>query len=203
MKKMLLLVAFVALVFVSACARSVNVALLPDFKAEIQKGNELSKVTPALRFFKGGFTDKRQDVTVLTRFKQGTITYNLHEERPMADVLFEGLLVALTASNHKWDDGTVGEVKVNVTFINLQAVRNAGFIKVGATSSIQIKVDFVDAKAGTLIFSNVYSGTDERDQAMFGTMGMVKSSIDASIVRCIQSVTDDAELAAALGKLSR
>jgi uncharacterized lipoprotein YajG len=201
--KKILVISVAALVLSVGCTHNVNIALRPDFKATIQAGNELVKVKPALQFFKGDFLDKRSDPTLLASFKQGMHSFELREERPVADALFEGLLVALTASGHTWNAGKEGEVKVNVTFINLQAARNAGFVKVGATSAVQIKVDFVDAKTGTIIYSNVYSGTDKRDQALVGFMGMVRSSIDASLSHCVQSVTDDAELAKALQKMNR
>jgi hypothetical protein len=118
----------------------------------------------------------------------------------VADALYEGLNAAVTASGHKWSDPPYGDVKVNISFLSLQAARNAGFVMVGATSAIQIKVDFIDAKKSEPIYTNIYSGNDERNQAMIGLMGMVKDSIDASIIRCIQSIVDDADLAKALKK---
>jgi uncharacterized lipoprotein YajG len=199
MRKKLFLLALI-LVFIAACTHRVDIAMRPDYKAQLKPGNELPKVTPAILFCKGEFSDKRPDPTKLATFKQAVHTYDLYEERPVADALFEGLNAGITASGHKWSDAPDGEVKVNVSFISLQAARNAGFVMVGATSSIQIKIDFINAKKGDTIFTNIYTGNDERNQAMIGLMGMVKDSIDASIVRCIQSVVDDAELAKALKK---
>ncbi len=202
MKKQLLLVV-VALVFIGACTHRVDIVLRPDFKAMLQKGNELTKVTPALQFFKGDYTDKRTDPKLLTTFQQGPDRYNLFGERPMADAIYEGLRAALTASGQTWNEGNEGEVKLNVTFVNLSAARSLRFFKVGAESTIQVMVDFVNGKTGDTIFTNIYSGTDKRHQALIGLMGMITDSIDASIVRCIQSVVDDAELVKALGKLQR
>jgi uncharacterized lipoprotein YajG len=188
------------LVFVAACTHRVDIAMRPDFKTQLQKGHELPNVPPGIVFFKGDFTDKRTDLTKLASFKQGMHSYELFEERPVADALYEGLNAAVTASGHKWSDTPYGDVKVNVSFLSLQAARNAGFVMVGATSAIQIKVDFIDPKKGESIYTNIYSGNDERNQAMIGLMGMVKDSIDASIIRCIQSIVDDADLAKALKK---
>ncbi|MDP2914971.1 MAG: hypothetical protein Q8O91_05920 [Candidatus Aminicenantes bacterium] len=199
MRKKVFVLALV-LVFVAACTHRVDIAMRPNFKAQLQKGHELPNVTPAILFCKGEFSDKRTDLTKLATFKQAVHTYDLYEERPVADALFEGLDAAITASGHKWSDVPYGEVKVNVSFLSLQAARNAGFVMVGATSAIQVKIDFVDAKKGDMIYTNVFSGNDERSQAMIGLIGMVKDSIDASIIRCIQSVVDDAELAKALKK---
>ena len=200
-KKLVLLV--VMLSVLGACTHRVDVALRPDFKAKLQQGHELPKVTPALQFFKGDYADKRTDPTMLAQFKQPMHTYNLFEERPMADALYEGLGAAIGGSGHQWNEGKDGDVKVNATFVNLQAARNAGFIMVGATSSIQIKLDFIDAKTGDTLYTNIYSGNDKREQAMIGLMGMVKASIDASLVNCVQGVVDDAELAKALQKVKR
>lgn len=188
------------LVFVAACTHRVDIAMRPDFKTQLQKGHELPNVTPAIAFCKGEFIDKRTDPTKLASFKQGVHSYELFEERPVADALFEGLNAAITSSGHTWSETPYGDVKVNISFLSLQAARNAGFVMVGATSAIQIKADFVDAKKGDSIYSTVYSGNDERNQAMIGLMGMVKDSIDASIIRCIQSIVDDADLAKALKK---
>ena len=184
-----------------ACTHRVDVALRPNFAAEIKPGRELSKITPALTFSRGEFADKRPNPTQLAQFKQQMHTYNLYEERPIADALYEGLRTAITASNHVWTDSLSGNVKVNLTFINLQAARNSGMVSVGATSSIQVKADFVNAKTGEVIYSNIYTGSDERSKAMIGLMGMVKDSIDASILRCVQSIVDDQGLANALGRI--
>ena len=54
-----------------------------------------------------------------------------------------------------------------------------------------------------MLYTNIYSGTDKRDQAMIGMMGMLKDSIDAALIRCMQSVVDDGELVKALGKIKR
>jgi len=188
------------LVVLAGCTHKVNVALRPDFDATLQPGNELSKVEPAIQFFKGKFTDKRPDLSSLAHFKQGWHSYTLYEERSVDELLFEGLEVLITTSGHQWSNTEEGEVKVNIEFINLTAARAAGFIKVGATSGIQIKIDFLDAKTGDVIYTNIFSGTDERDRALIGVMGMVKDSIDSSIVNCIQGVGDDADLSSALKK---
>jgi hypothetical protein len=185
-------------VFLAACTHRVDVALRPNFNAELKPGRELTRVAPAVTFVRGEFEDKRPNPTQLATFKQQMHTYNLYEERPIADALYEGLRAAVTASNQMWSDSTAGDVKVNLTFINLQAARNSGMVSVGATSSIQIKADFLNARTRNVIYSNIYTGSDERSKAIVGLMGMVKASIDASILRCVQSVVDDPGLAKAL-----
>jgi len=182
------------------CVHNVNVALRPDYGAGIRSGQALAMVTPGAVFYRGEFSDKRPDPTKLASFQQGVHTYNLTEERPMADALFEGLKAEFAASKQRWSETATGDVKVNLTFLSMSAARNAGFVKVGASATIQMKADFVNAKTGDVIYSNVYSGNDARDQAMIGLMGLVKSSIDAAILRCVQSVGDDAALAKALAK---
>ena len=89
-------------------------------------------------------------------------------------------------------------MKVNLEFISIQAARNAGFINVGASSMIQIRLDFVEAATDQAIYSQVYSGQDERSQALIGLMDMVRASVDDSMINCFQSVGDDEGLARAL-----
>ena len=197
------IVAVPVMALMAACTHRVDVALRPDFKAGLTPGRELSRVAPAMTFSRGEFTDRRPNPSQLATFKQQMHTYNLYEERPIADALYEGLKTAITASNHTWSDSIPGNVKVNLTFINLQAARNSGMVSVGATSSVQVKADFLNARTGELIYSNIYTGSDERSKALVGLMGMVKDSIDASILRCVQSIVDDAALASALGKVQR
>ena len=184
----------------AGCVHRTNVPLRPNYTTEIKPGQALGSVAPGLTFFRGDYADKRPDPTKLSTFKQGVHTYNLMEERPMANALYEGLAAQLSASKQKWNDTIPGDVKVNITFLNMNAARNAGFVKVGASATIQIKVDFLNAKTSNVIYSNVYTGRDERDKSMIGGMGMVISSIDSAILRCIQSIGDDAGLASALTK---
>jgi len=188
------------LAVLAGCTHKVNVALRPDYDATLQPGNELSKVKPAIQFFKGEFADKRSDPSKLTGFKQAMHTYNLYEERPVEEAIFEGLEVLITTSGHQWSKTEEGEVKTNLQFINCQADLNTSLLSiVSATSGVQIKLDFVDAKTGDVIYTNIYSGNDERS-LFIGYIGMMKKSIDASIINCIQSVGDDADLARALMK---
>lgn len=195
MKRWLFVVSLTAGV---GCVHTTNVPLRPNYGAEIRVGQALTSVVP-LTFYRGEFADKRPDPTKLASFQQGVHTYNLLEERPIGDAIFEGLKATLSASKQTWNDSTRGDIKVNVTFLSLNAVRNAGFVTVGANSTMQIKVDFLNPRTEDVIYTNVYSGSDERSGA-FGFMSMVISSIDASILRCVQGVSDDAGLAKALSK---
>jgi uncharacterized lipoprotein YajG len=191
---------FLILIILTGCTHNVNVALRPAYSAILQPGNELSKLTPETTFFKGEFSDSRPDPSKLASFKQGVHTFDLREGRLVDDVFYEGLEVLITTSGHLWSNTGDGDVKINLQFVNCQAVRNTGLIMVGATSGIQIKLDFIDAKTGDMIYSSIYNGSDERSQALIGFMDMVKASIDTSIIRCIQSVGNDASLVAAIKK---
>jgi uncharacterized lipoprotein YajG len=188
------------LVFVAACRPRIPIVMRPNFKAQLQKGHELPNVTPAILFCKGEFTDKRPDMTKLASLSSDMVTYDLYEERPVADVLFEGLSAAVTASGHKWSDVPDGEVKVNISFLSLKVAESEGLVVVATMSAIQVNIDFVDAKKGDMIYTNVFRGNDERSPLVMSFMRKVTDSIDASIIRCIQSVVDDAELAKALKK---
>lgn len=191
-------VSMLALVLMLAgCTHTVSMALRQDFAGNLRARNELAEVRPAVTFSPGDFADRRPNPGQLASFKQGVHTYIITEERPIQDAVFEGLQALATASGHQWSD-TGSTVKVNLEFVNAQAARNAGFINVGATSSVQIKLDFVNAATGRVIYTQIYSGQDERSQALIGMMEMVKASVDASIISCIQSVGDDANLARAL-----
>jgi len=187
----------------AACTHHVDVALRPEYQTALAPAAELATVTPPLAFVQGDFTDRRPDTTRLATFKQGMHTYNLFGERPIQDALFEGLHTLFTSAEQRWDEpgADPSDVRVNLELMNVQADRNAGVINVGATSSIQVKLDFLDAQDGQLIYSEVYNGTDKRTRALIGLMGMVRQSIDASIVNCLNAVGADAKLAAALRRL--
>jgi len=200
MRTKILILVLILLVIV-ACTHNVNVPLRPDYQQNIYPDNKLSKLEKKIKFSKGEFSDNRPDISRLASFKQQVHTYNLHEERPLDEAFFEGLYQLMTSSGHEWSDTEPGDVQINLSFLNCQAERNAGLVSVGANSSVQIKLDFIDTASDDLIYSQVYSGTDERSQAMIGLMGMVLKSIDASMIDCINSVGDDENLVRALQKL--
>jgi hypothetical protein len=180
------------------CTHSVKMELQPDYARLLAKPEALTAVRPARTFVPGTFVDKRADTTRMTTFKQGVHTYNLYAQRPLSDVVFDGMREMVTQAGHQWTGGSVHPVRVDAQLLNLQAARNAGLVNVGATSSIQLRFDFVDVESGRLLHSEVYNGTDERTRALIGVMSMVKASVDQSIVNCIAAVGNDTRLAEAL-----
>lgn len=199
MRKTLFVLLLGLLLFV-ACTHTVNVPLTPDYQTNLYPDNELSKVKPAITFFAGEYADKTTDNTKLATFKQQVHTYNLYGQRPMDEAFFEGLAVLMTTSGHEFIESGEGDVKINLQFLSMQAERNAGMINVGATSSVQFKLDFIDPETDDIIYTNIYNGQDDRSQAMIGLMDMVNKSIHQSMINCIQSIGDDANLAKALQK---
>lgn len=197
MWRQMIVVALFAFIFVG-CSHTVKVALRPNFDADLPKENQLVTVKPAVGFVQGKFSDKRSDTSKLTTFKQGVHTFNLYEERPLDEAFFEGLKALFTHAGHTWADSGEAAVRVDLQMLNFQASRSAGLVKVGANSSVQIKLDFVNAKTGNVIYAQIYNGVDKRARSMVGTMGMVKESIDASIIDCVENVGSDEALAAAL-----
>lgn len=189
--------ALALLLVLAGCTHTVNMALRTDFNAHLRGQNDLAGVSPSITFSQGEFSDRRPPGPYLTTFKQGVHTYNLVEERPIEDALFQGLEALVVSSGHEWSE-TGGSVKVNLEFVNFQAARNAGFINVGATSMVQIRLDFVEATTDETIYSQIYVGQDERTQALIGLMDMVRASVDGSMISCIQSVGDDEALVRAL-----
>jgi hypothetical protein len=181
----------------TGCAHRVNLALTPSFD-EAPKSESLAAIAPPLTMRTGDVADKRPDTTRISVFKQGIHTYNVYGERPLEDAIVDGLRSLFRQAGHTWVDGPDARVSVGVQILNIQTARNAGFVKVGATSSVQIRLDFIETRGGRTIHSEVYNGTDQRDQAMVGLMGMVKDSVDQAIVNCIASVGRDEKLAAAL-----
>lgn len=191
---------FLTLLLFTHCTHTVNVALRPNYQADLIPDNELSTVEPSINFGKGQFSDKRADKSKLASFKQGVHTYNLYGERPFEEALYEGLRTLFVKSGHQWSDSTSGDVQVDLQLLSSHARRNAGFIKVGATSSIQVKLDFTDMAANDVIYTQVYNGMDERDRTLIGTMSLVEESINACINDCLNKVGIDKDLARALNK---
>lgn len=186
----------------SGCAHTVNMPLRPAFDAGVAESGALGSLRPALRIRAGTFTDSRADTTKLAMFQQAMHTYNLYGERPMREVLFEGLGVLISRAGHQWNSGGEPQVQVDMTLLSVQAIRNAGMVAVGASSSVQIKLDFVDPRDNRTLYSGIYNGSDKRSQAMVGFMGMVRASLDQSIVNCINEAGKDEKLVLALRPLT-
>ena len=198
MKKLFAL--FFIVILIAGCTHKVYLSLMPDYDKELVTSNVLSAVTPSVKFVKGDFEDIRADVSKYATFKQQIHTFNLFAERPVEEAIFEGIAVMLKKSGHSWLDSGDGQITVNLQLMSSTASRNAGFVMVGATSSIQIKLDFKETDSGLLLYSNIYNGTDERSQAMVGFLDMVKKSIDASIINFVNDVANDESLAQSLRK---
>jgi len=189
--------AILALGALAACTHHVDVELRPDYPTGV-KESVLTSVRPAVSFARGGYADKRGDTTMLATFKQGVHTYNLFGQRPASDALFEGVQILVERAGHTWVPGDSGQVRIDLQLLGMEANRNAGLFEVGASSKVQIKLDFVDRATGRLIYSDVYNGADQRSKALIGGMGMVKASLDGSIINCINQVGADSRLVDAL-----
>jgi uncharacterized lipoprotein YajG len=195
-RRPLILVAM--LMLLAGCAHTVKVPLHPMLDTAAPQANALSSVRPALVVAQGRFTDSRTDTTMLAMFQQGPHTFNLYGDRPMSQVLNEGLQALFTRAGHKWVTGGDAQVRVDAQLLSMSAARNAGFVAVGASSAVQVKLDFFDVRQGKQVYTQVYNGSDKRSQAMIGLMSMVNSSINQSIVNCLEEVGRDEQLAAAL-----
>lgn len=196
------LILLATLLLLAGCAHTVKVPLHPSFDSTAPQANALSSVRPALSVAEGGFTDSRSDTTKLATFQQGAHTFNLYGDRPVSQALSEGLQSLFTRAGHQWSKGGDAQVRVDVQLLSFSAARNAGFVAVGASSALQVKLDVFDAKQGKQIYSQVYNGSDKRSQALVGLMSMVNSSINQSIVNCLEEVGRDERLAVALRALN-
>ncbi len=196
----LVILSVIMVLFFAGCTQKVFVPLTPDYNTGLTYAVELASVDPALQFIKGDFNDMRPNTSLYATFKQQAYTFQLIAERPIDEVIFNGLAVMLRKTGHVWSDYGTGQIKVNLQLLSTTASRHSGMVMVGATSGIQIKLDFVDNNSDKLIYSQIYSGDDERSQAMIGPMDMVKKSVDASIINCINNVANDNFLAQALKK---
>jgi hypothetical protein len=192
------LAALAAFAVTAGCTHNVNVALAPDYGTGIIANNALAAVRPPQQFRRGQFADRRADTTRLASFKQGVHTYNMRAERRPQDALYDGVRALLVQSGHTWSDTGMAGVRVDLQLLSVEASRNAGLVRVGANSRIQIKLDFVSPD-GRVLHTDIYNGTDDRSQALIGLMGLVRASIDASLVNCLNAVGSDTRLAAALG----
>ncbi|MBU4492112.1 MAG: hypothetical protein KKD69_06580 [Euryarchaeota archaeon] len=198
-----LLIAALALAVVTSCTHSIAVPLRPNYQEALRKDSAFAKLQPPLRFSKGTFADKRPDTTMLSSFKQQAHTFNLHAERPIDEAIFDGIKTMLTNSGHTWSESAPQDVRIDMQLVNVQASRNAGFFEVTASSSVQVKLDFIDASSGKSIYSDIYTGKDDRGRAMIGLMSMVIESIDASVIDLVNKVGNDERLAAALKAVAK
>ena len=196
----LVIIPVIMVLFFVGCTQTVLVPLTPYYPTGIFSATELASFDTPLQFIKGDFEDKRADASMYATFKQQAYTYQLFTERPVEEVIYNGLAVMLKQAGHSWSDDEAGQIKVNLQLLSTTASRNAGMVMVGATSSIQIKLDIIDNNSSNLVYSQIYNGNDERSQAMIGLMDMVKESVDASIINCIYNVSNDTLLTQALKK---
>ncbi len=187
-----------AVLLVSGCAHTVHVPLNPSFQSGLSKTNALVSVRPPVTVGAGRYSDARPDTSKLAMFKQQMHTYNLYGDRPVSQVVFQGLHTLFTDAGHTWNDAADAPLRLDVQLLSVQASRNAGMIAVGAESAIQIKLDVMDARQNRVLYTQIYNGTDKRSQALVGFMGMVRASINQSILNCVNEVGKDEKLAAAL-----
>lgn len=194
------LILILTVAVLASCTHVETVPLDVNFDSGFSDANALTRVEPKTSFVKGQFEDKRSDTKLLASFKQQVHTFNLVADKPLDDVLFYGLSQLIEKSGHSIVQENA-RIKMDVTVLNVQAARNAGMMMVGADSSIQLKLDFIDNKTGKLFYSQIYNGKDSRENAMLGLMSMVFDSINASIANCINQVGQDEAFANALRSL--
>jgi len=194
----LVIIPVILILFITGCTHTTRVLLTPDYPAGIFSAAELASLDKSVQFIKGDFEDKRADTSVYATFTQQIHTYQLIALMPVEDAIYHGISVMLKQAGHSLSDNNEGQIKINLQLLSSRASRNAGLVSVGATSSIQIKLDFIDSISDKLIYSQIYNGNDERSQAMIGLMDMVEKSIDASIIDCIYNVANDKLLTQAL-----
>ncbi len=186
----------------AGCTHSVNVDLQPRFDPGVSPDDVLATVQPPVTFVRGTFTDRSAGAEEerIAQFKQGIHTYNLFPERPVEEALFDAVQATLEESGQQWLAAGGGDVRVDLELLDLEASRHAGFINVGARSRVQLRAIFVDPETEREIYSNVYTGSDERQQALIGLMGMVRESLNTALGECARSMAGDEALAAAIAR---
>jgi hypothetical protein len=202
MKKLILL--FVLFGFLGVgCTHNWNVVLQPNYERVLSPDNQLTKLERKLVFGQGAFADNRSDTSSLVVVKKSGHTYKFHE-KPSAEVVFyDELKYLMTSSGHKWLAVDESDVKIDLTFMACNAEAKTGWVFIGATSSLQLKLDFIDTKTNSLIYSSTYSGNGMYRQAMAGLWkNMAMNAIHRSIIKCINDVGDDRRLADALATKS-
>jgi hypothetical protein len=201
MKKFMLILVLFGL-FGVGCTHNWNVTLQPNYERVLSPENQLDKLERKLFFSQGVFVDNRSDTSSLVVVKAGGIKYKFHEKPPAEIVFYEELKYLMTSSGHKWQPVKESDVKIDLTFLACNAEVKTGWVFTGATSSLQFKLDFIDAKTDALIYSNTYSDNGMYRQPMAGLIkNMVMNAIHRSIIKCINDVGDDRRLADALAKM--
>ena len=194
MKKLVLL--FVLLGFLGVgCTHNLNVVLQPSYQRVLSPNNQLAKLERKLVFSQGVFADNRSDTSSLVVVKNSGHTYIFHEKPPAEVVFYEELKYLMTSSDHKWQAVDESDVKIDLSFMACNAESKTGWVFVGATSTLQLKFDFIDTKTNNLIYSTTCSGNGMYRQAMAGVWkNMIMNAIHRSIIKCINDVGDDRTL---------
>lgn len=201
MKKFMLIFVLFGL-FGVGCTHNLNVTLQPHYEMVLSPKNQLAKLERKLVLSQGVFVDNRSDTSSLVVVKKSGHTYNFHEKPPAEVVFYEELKYLMTSSGHKWQAVDESDVKIDLTFMTCNAEAKTGWVFVGATSSLQLKLDFIDRKTDSLIYSSTYSDNGMYRQPMGGIVkNMVMNAIHRSIIKCINDVGDDRRLADALAEM--
>jgi uncharacterized lipoprotein YajG len=207
--KRIILILFMFLLSIGGCTYTVKAPLVPVFDTNNYLKNKLSTVKPAITFIQGNFTDKRTDSDILATYKRSYQTYKFYGERPIDEVLFEGLNVLMTSSGHEWADINDGEIKIDLELLRVQvSFHEPEFTLIAeASSNIHIKLDFIDPSTNDVIYTKIYQGTNASKGSIvyidYYVTDFAILSIDASIVDCINNVGEDESLAQALIKFGR
>jgi uncharacterized lipoprotein YajG len=191
------------LFLLSSCGGPINyiVNLNPNaFKDLYLTNNEISQITPQIKFSKGEFTDSRKDKKYFSISRSTNI--NILTDNEFNDAFYDGLKEFFKTSSQSWADIGESDIKINVELLETQSELLTGFWIARYTSRVTTKITFIDMKNNKTIYQETYNGKSDLPTS-FGHISMFKMVVNKSIVDCINQIGADKKLHEALANRMR
>ena len=167
--KIFKLIIVLVLLILTGCSHTELVRFTPnyselyntrDYKAT---DNKLKELKTKLMFCKGKYSSGKKDSdplasTQLTLFH----SYNFYPNRPLNEILFEGIKNLIEKSGHLWDTtATKNDIRVDVKYLSFGIPDHySEMIGYDAQTMISVRIEFYDNNKNILIYGNNYYGTN-------------------------------------------
>jgi hypothetical protein len=180
------------------CTHTYVMEVNPNFFREAYEvENEISTITPAIRFSKGDFVDIRENKEYPGTLEIGPHTYNLVTKNDFSDAFYDGLRVFLVDSNQLWVESEESDIEIAIELLKTESDFKRGFSVVRFESGISARLAFIDSQTDHLIYQETYDGSSQL-RTPAGHTSMVKRTANRAIVDCLNKMGMDKDLYKAL-----
>ena len=197
MKRSLFPCFIIALAFAAwGCTHTEHILLEPDYSEMVNENTRLNMLD-TLSFAPGRFSERNTGHDWFISFDKSRNTFNIYLERPIGEVLFDGVAALVCQSGHIWSTTDSSSFLIRVRLVDASAAIEDRFLWIAAPAAIEIALDFVERKSGNIVYTQLYQGNAEQTR-FWGSLSFLGDSIGEAIVNCIREVGADEELVNAL-----